>query len=119
MSNTTIYVDEEIDTVLEATLNDNKIPFIVDSSSKLGKHLESHGSNKINAIVDGVYVPELDSSRGIGKRIQVVTNDTLNSDNVPVDAYLVDDDVIAESLESNGLKVLRNTDDLLQYITGS
>lgn len=112
----TLVTDTELDETIEATLIEKKIPYIVDKDSKLGEHIHNHNGNNINAVVDGVYIPELDPARGIGKRVKVITAESLNK-TADVDAYLVDDDVVAESLESSGKRVLRSLDELVDYIT--
>ena len=112
----TIVCDDEITEELSDALEESKIPFIVDKNSKLGQHIDMHHGKNMNAIVDGVYIPELDTSRGIGKRVRVITSESMNESAGDVDAYLVDDEEIAESLESNGKVVLRNISELKLFV---
>lgn len=111
----TLVTDTELDETIASTLIEKKIPYIVDKDSKLGEHIDNHNGNNINAVVDGVYIPELDPTRGIGKRVKVITAESLNKSE-DVDAYLVDDEEVAESLESSGKHVLRSVDELVKYI---
>lgn len=100
---------------LKSTLDDAKIPFIVNADSSLGKHIGIHKGRDINAVVDGVYIPELDTNAGIGRRVRVITSESMNVD-IEADAYLVDDEDVAESLEAAGRVVLRNVDELKVFV---
>lgn len=111
----TLLTDGEISDELKDTLDTARIPYIVNADTPLGKHVKVNEGRKINAVHDGVYVPELDDTRGIGKKVRVITTESLNVD-ADADAYLVDDDSIAESLESTGRVVLRDVDELNMWI---
>lgn len=92
-------------------LDKNKINYIINP-----KNLD-HPKKLDNKVVDGVHIPELDPNAKlpISKKIKIVYDDTLNLAD-GVDAYVVQNEDIADSMESSGLNVIRYPNQLIEYL---
>ena len=92
-------------------LDKNKINYII-NPKKLG-----HPRTLENAVVDGVHIPEVDpnAKRPTSKKIKIVYDDTLNLAD-GVDAYVVQSEDIADSMEASGLNVIRYPNQLIEYL---